>query len=55
MQEPAVPITIKSSTKNTFNWKACSRFHFLIVCLPVLKEERGKVESGIDEEILIGR
>lgn len=33
---------------------ACSGFHFLIVWLPILKEDIGKVELGIDERIQNG-
>lgn len=51
---PEVLNTIKSSTKTTFNWMACSGFHFLIVWLPILKEDIGKVELGIDERIQNG-
>lgn len=45
------PVTIKSSTKSTFNWKACWGFHSLIVWLPSLKEgeekQNGELMKGL--------
>lgn len=40
--------------QSPFNWKACWGFHLLTAWLPILKEEREKIESGIDTGILIG-